>query len=83
MTHRRAAPAVLPDDPVLAARAVAIQFHRAVTLRLGTEIERLTGAMSWEHAVALAVVLAEAIGQDASRLRLVTLASDEDEAGAA
>ena len=78
MTHRKASPATLPDDPVLAAKAVAIQFQKAVHLRLGTEVERLTGAMSWEQAVALAVVLAEAIGQDATRLRLVTLASDDE-----
>jgi len=75
-------PVVLPEDPVLAAKAVAIQFHRAVTLSLGTEIERLTGSMTWEQAIALAVVLAEGIGTDATRLRLVTLARDEDSGAA-
>lgn len=69
-------------DPVTAGKAIALRFQSAVWLRQAGTVQRLTKGMSKEQVIGLAVVLAEGYGQDATRLRLVTLASDE-EAGAA
>jgi hypothetical protein len=82
MTARNPKPPVAPEDPVAAAKAVALKFQGAVVTRQHKEVHRLGQQMTWEVVFALAVVLAEGIGQDATILRRVTLASDE-EAGAA
>ena len=74
-------PPPLPDpapDPLPAARAAALRFHAAVVARDYSEIRAATRGMSWEQVLALALVLADGIGTDATRLRLVTLASDEE-----
>jgi hypothetical protein len=70
-------------DPLAVARGMALAFQAAVVTRDYSRSARLTRKVTREQAIALAVVLAEAIGLDATNLRLVTLASDEDEEGTA
>lgn len=76
MTRRKPRP--LPGEPVPAAKSVALAFHAAVAVRDIGQVEKIAGGMTWEQLAALAAVLAEGIGPDATRLRAVTLASDDE-----
>ena len=75
----RPPPLVRPDDPVAAAKGIALAFRQAVHTTNAAEVERLTRGMTWQQVVALAVVVAEGHQPGDFRLVHVTRVSDEDE----
>jgi hypothetical protein len=74
----RPPPLVLPDDPVAAAKAVALAFRQAVHTTNAAEVKRLTRGMTWQQVVALAVVMAEGLQPGDFRLLHVTRVSDDE-----
>lgn len=77
--RRVAVPPAPARDPLEHARSAALAWHAAVAARDYARGRKIARGLSRTEAVALAAVLAEGIGVDASRLRMVTLARDESE----
>lgn len=76
----RPPPVILPSGPVLAAKAVALQFRQAVAASSPGEVARLTAGMTREQLIALAVVGFEAIPPGSMQLLQVVRARDEGDA---